>query len=79
MAQESMATARTARRSSTVRFFPDCLADLPVWGVDWHNPPFTRDFLLDSSWQVTRPRDVTAGPTRSGPCGLKTVGSWSAG
>jgi hypothetical protein len=36
----------------TVRFFPDYLADLPVWGVDWHNPPFSRELLIDLvQWQ----------------------------
>ncbi len=35
-----------------VRFFPDYLADLPVWGVDWLNPPFSRELLGDLvRWQ----------------------------
>ena len=28
-----------------VRFFPDYLADLPLWGVSWQNPPLSRDLL----------------------------------
>ncbi len=25
--------------------FPDYHADLPLWGVDWYNPPLSRDLL----------------------------------
>jgi hypothetical protein len=28
-----------------VRFGPDHEADLPLWGVSWHNPPLRRDLL----------------------------------
>ena len=28
-----------------VRFGPDYLADLPLWGVSWHNPPLHRELL----------------------------------
>jgi hypothetical protein len=28
-----------------VRFGPDYLADLPLWGISWYNPPFSRKLL----------------------------------
>jgi hypothetical protein len=30
-----------------VSFNPDYLGDLPVWGIDWQNPPFSRDLLKE--------------------------------
>jgi hypothetical protein len=40
------------KKPTAVRFFPDYLADLPVWGVDWLNPPFSRELLVDLvRWQ----------------------------
>jgi len=29
----------------TVRFGPDYLADLPLWGISWYNPPLSRKLL----------------------------------
>jgi hypothetical protein len=28
-----------------VRFGPDYLADLPLWGISWYNPPLSRKLL----------------------------------
>jgi hypothetical protein len=37
---------------SRVRFSPDYLADLPVWGVDWQNPQLSCELLkLLVDWQ----------------------------
>jgi len=35
-----------------IRFGPDARADLPLWGIDWLDPPLTRDLLLRlTAWQ----------------------------
>ena len=36
----------------SVGFGPDYMGDLPVWGVDWQNPPFSRElFQALVDWQ----------------------------
>src|SRR5580658_2297925 len=37
---------------SVVRFGPDYLGDLPLWGIDWHKPRLHRDLLVAlTEWQ----------------------------
>jgi hypothetical protein len=37
---------------AVVHFGPDYHGDLPIWGIDWYNPPLSRDLLkLLAAWQ----------------------------
>jgi hypothetical protein len=37
-----------------IQFGPDFAAHLPVWGVDWQNPPFSKELLRALvAWQDT--------------------------
>jgi hypothetical protein len=43
---------KTLPPGSVVRLMPDYLGDLPVWGLDWQNPPLSRELLkLLVAWQ----------------------------
>ena len=42
------------KEPTRIMFGPDYLADLPVWGVSWKNPPFSRKLLQALvDWQET--------------------------
>jgi hypothetical protein len=39
---------------NVVRFAPDYCADLPLWGISWHEPNLPRDLLVRlTEWQET--------------------------